>query len=78
MWVIKVRDRYIHKTIEDLERIVIEKKVNKNGQIIFKERIETKFPLDTLIMFVPDIAPHGTMFFTIEEGSYIRFTYSWK
>ena len=53
----------------------IEKKVNENGLSIYEKRIEKKFPSFVIVPIVH--APLSSRFF-IEEGSYIRFTYSWK
>ena len=56
--------------------ILIEKKTN-NEEVIFEKKIKQKFLRGTSFAICPKIHGSNTKF-TIEEGSYVRFTYSWK
>ena len=56
--------------------ILIEKKIN-NGEVIFEKKIKQKFLRGMSFVICPKTHGSNTKF-TIEEGTYVRFTYSWK
>ena len=66
------------KEIRDIE-IYIKSKYGENGQIIFRETITEEIFTDTILVIFP-VVIKGFLIatFTIEEGSYVRFSYSWK
>ena len=67
----------LYSDIEGKSRYTsIEKKDNENGETIFRETIKEEFLPNTLFTIYP-LVTRGTKF-TIEEGSYVRFSYSWK